>query len=262
MTTPLERLTARAEVVKLARVLGEPQDRFDFLLDAPPADICALREQMTDALQGAHHTVLRKLVSAAGLLPVPVLATVAQKAFGPLLSARLAGMLDGDRGVAIALKLPPPFLADVAAELDPRRATHIIAELPVATVTAVSRELRRREDWITLGRFVGGVPAEISEAGLAELNERQVLEVAFLVDDKSALGTLVERVPAGRHAAFVRAADEYDLWHALFDLLAQLDDDLRARVVSAGLDSADVGDDLRERARAQAERLEVDALLA
>lgn len=256
MTGALERLAARAETVKLARAVGQPEERFAFLHDVPPADIRALRDQMTEALHGAHQPVLRKLVSASGLIPVPVLATLAQKAFGPLLSARLAGMLDGDRGVAIAQKLPAPFLADVAAELDPRRAVHIISALPAATVTDVSRELRRREDWITLGRFVGGVPAEIAEAGLAELNERQVLEVAFVIDDKSQLGTLVERVPGDRYDAFVRAADEYDLWHALFDLLAHLDPGLRATVVSRGLD-----DDLRERARTQAEALGVASLL-
>ncbi|OLT44088.1 hypothetical protein BJF85_20450 [Saccharomonospora sp. CUA-673] len=257
MTDALDHLAARAEVVKLARVLGQDEERLAFLYDVPPADIRALRDQATDALQEAHQSVLRKLVSAAGLVPVPVLATLAQKAFGPLISARLAGMLDTERGVAIAQKLPAPFLADVARELDPRRAVHIISGLPVATVTDVSRELRRREDWITLGRFVGGgVPTEITEAGLAELNERQVLEVAFVVDDKSGLGAVVERIPDDRHVDFARAADEYDLWHALFDLLAHLDDELRATVLAQGLD-----DELRERAQERAETLGVTALL-
>ncbi|MBB3661674.1 hypothetical protein FB384_000578 [Prauserella sediminis] len=258
MTEALDRLAARAEIVKLARVLGVSEQHLEFLQDVPAADIRTLRDQATETLHSAHQSVLRKLVSASGIIPVPVLVTLAQKAFGPLLSARLAGLLDGDRGVAIALKLPAPFLADVAAELDPRRAGHIISGLPPDTVAAVSRELRRREDWITLGRFVGGVPAEIAEAGLAELNERQVLEVAFVVDDKSSLSALVERQPAERCAAYAHAADEYDLWHALFDLLAHLDDDLRERLVAAG-----VGEDpdLSARARERAAELGVESLL-
>lgn len=261
MTEALDRLAARAEIVKLARVLGESEEHLSFLRDVPAADIRTLRDQATEALHSAHQPVFHKLVSASGIIPVPVLATLAQKAFGPLLSARLAGLLDSDRGAAVALKLPAPFLADVAAELDPRRAVHIISELPPATVTDVSRELRRREDWITLGRFVGGVPAEIAEAGLAELNERQVLEVAFVVDDKSSLGTLVERQPAERCAAYARAADEYDLWHALLDLLAHLDDDLRARVVAAALTSDD-DPGLYTRGHAHAVELGVESLLA
>ncbi|GAA1190347.1 hypothetical protein [Prauserella alba] len=259
MTEALDRLAARAEIVKLARVLGESEQRLEFLLTVPAADIRTLRDQATEALHGAHQPVLRKLVSASGIIPVPVLVTLAQKAFGPMLSARLAGLLEGERGVAIALKLPAPFLADVAAELDPRRAGHILAELPPDTVAEVSRELRRREDWITLGRFVGGVPAEIAEAGLAELNERQVLEVAFVVDDKSSLSTLVSRQPTERCAAYAHAADEYDLWHALFDLLAHLDDELRARLVAAGLDE---DPELRSRAHEAAADLGVESLLA
>ncbi|MBB3053352.1 hypothetical protein FHS23_004401 [Prauserella isguenensis] len=258
MTGALDRLAARAEIVKLARVLGQSEQRLEFLRDVPAADIRALRDQATEALHGAHQPVLRKLVAASGIIPVPVLVTLAQKAFGPLLSARLAGLIDGDRGVAIALKLPAPFLADVAAELDPRRAVHILSELPTATVTDVSRELRRREDWITLGRFVGGVPPEIAEAGLAELNERQVLEVAFVVDDKSSLSTLVARQPAEQCAAYARAADEYDLWHALFDLLAHLDDGLRERLVTAGLDE---DPELHSRAHEAAADLGVESLL-
>lgn len=260
MTEALDRLTARAEIVKLARVLDESEQRLEFLQDVPAADIRTLRDQATETLHSAHQSVLRKLVSASGIIPIPVLVTLAQKAFGPLLSAHLAGLLDGDRGVAVALKLPAPFLADVAAELDPRRARHILSELPTATVTDVSRELRRREDWITLGRFVGGVPVEIAEAGLAELNERQVLEVAFLVDDKSSLSTLVERQSAEQCGAYARAADDYDLWHALFDLLAHLDDDLRARVVAAGLPPDD-DPQRRTRAHHRAAELGVESLL-
>ncbi|GAA1228915.1 hypothetical protein GCM10009676_09240 [Prauserella halophila] len=259
MTQALDRLAARAEIVKLARVLGASEERFEFLQDVPAADIRTLRDQATETLHTAHQPVLRKLVSASGIIPVPVLVTLAQKAFGPLLSARLAGLLDGDRGVAVALKLPAPFLADVAADLDPRRAGHILSALPTATVTDVSRELRRREDWITLGRFVGGVPAEIAEAGLAELNERQVLEVAFVVDDKSSLSALVERQSTARCAAYARAADEYDLWHALFDLFAHLDDTLRTRVVTAGLAE---DPELRARAHERAAELGVESLLS
>ena len=44
----------------------------------------------------------------------------------------------------VAAKLPTEFLADVAVELDPRRASDVIAGMPAEQVAAVTRELTRR----------------------------------------------------------------------------------------------------------------------
>ncbi|MFD2397038.1 hypothetical protein ACFSVJ_09810 [Prauserella oleivorans] len=107
MSDALDRLSAHAEVLKLARVLGEDPDRFGFLLDVPAGDIRVLRGQVTEALHGAHLPVLRRLAGASRLLPAPVLAVMAEKAFGALLSARIAGLVDADRGADIAGRLSP-----------------------------------------------------------------------------------------------------------------------------------------------------------
>ena len=82
---------------------------------------------MTETLYDADGGSLGRLAAASRLLPAGLTATIGQRAFGPLLSARLAGLLDPDRAVDVAAKLPPPFLADVAIELDPRRASELIA---------------------------------------------------------------------------------------------------------------------------------------
>ncbi|MFD2397039.1 hypothetical protein ACFSVJ_09815 [Prauserella oleivorans] len=97
----------------------------------------------------------------------------------------------------------------------------------------MSRELRRREDWITLGRFVGNVPADVAAAGLDVLTEPDLLRVAFVLDDTSTADVLLSRVPGERYPRLVHAADEHDLWHALFLLLSRLGAETRRRVVRA-----------------------------
>ena len=125
-----EALEARAEILKLARVLGREAGDLDYLEQIPSADIRALREQVTDVLFRAHGQALSRLAAASKLLPVGLVATIGERAFGPVLSARMTGMLEPARAVEMAAKLPVTFLADVAVNLDPRRASEVIAKIP------------------------------------------------------------------------------------------------------------------------------------
>ena len=176
---------ADAEIRKLARVLGVPPERFGYLRTVPPADLRRLREQVTNTLFDAQLGVLERMAAASRLLPSPLLAKLAVKAFGPLLSARIAGLVDSGRGVEVAKRLPPPFLADVAAELDPRRAAGIIAGLPTPLVAAVATELARRADWITIARFVDHLPEQAIAVSMKAVPEQALPQVTALLDDPS-----------------------------------------------------------------------------
>src|SRR5436305_8288287 len=120
-------LAVKAEILKLARVLGYDAAELGYLNEASAEDIRQLREQVTDMLFTAHGHTLGRMAAASRLLPIGVLALIAERAFGPMLAARMAGMIEPSRAVEIAAKLPPGFLADVAVELDPRRASDVIA---------------------------------------------------------------------------------------------------------------------------------------
>jgi AcrR family transcriptional regulator len=187
-----------AEIRKLARVLGVSPDRFGYLRDVPAADVRLLREQMTSTLFDAHLGVLERMAGASRLLPSPVLAKMAEKVFGPLLSARIAGLVDVSRGVDIAKRLPPRFLADVAAELDPRRAAGIIAGLPAPVVVAVARELARREDWITIARFVDTLPERGIVASLEVIPNEALPQVAEMLDDPARVRYVLDLRPEHR----------------------------------------------------------------
>jgi hypothetical protein len=187
-----------AEILKLARVLGVPPERLDYLRGVPVADLRLLRDQVTSALFDAHLGVLERMAGASKLLPSPLLAKLAERVFGPLLSARIAGLVDVGRGVDIAKRLSPGFLADVAAELDPRRAAGIIAGMPAPVVVAVARELARRRDWITIARFVDTLPETTITASLEVIPDEALPQVARMLEDPARVHYVTDLLPQHR----------------------------------------------------------------
>lgn len=258
MTGALEALEVQAEIGKLARVLGESEKRFDFLRTVPARDIRRLREQATDALFDADLAALRRMALASKLLPPGLLAGLAERVFGPLLSARMAGLVDPGRALDIAGRLSPAFLADVAAEVDPRRVGHLVRGIPRGTISAVVGELHRRQDWITLGRFVTHVPNETALVGLSALDDAALLRVMFLLDDKDRAVEVLALLPQERHRAMVHAADEHHLWPPLFALTLRADASLRQALLG-GIQA--LGQQARHRANEQAREFGVSELL-
>lgn len=255
MTDALAALETDVEVRKLARALGTDAERFGFLAELPAEDVREFREQAAAALFDAHTPTLRRMAAASRLLPVPVLAVMAQKAFGPLLAARMAGLVEPGRGVEIAARLPTPFLADVAAELDPRRAHRIVSGVPSATAVEVTVELERRRDWITLARFVEHVPDRTAEAGVERIADASLLRVAVMLDDKTRADALVARLPRHRKAGIVSAADEHGLWPELFAVLSRLGDEVVEPLADA---ATELPPEVLSRASTEASRLGVD----
>jgi hypothetical protein len=235
MSRAAELLQAHAEVMKLARLLGREPDELAYLERLAPDDLRTLRDSVTETLYDAHGSALSRLAAASRLLPASLTATIGQRAFGPLLSARLAGMLDTDRAVDVAGKLPAPFLADVAVELDPRRASDLIGAIAPALIGQVTAELVARREYVTMGRFVGHLSDEAIAAALATMDDAAVLRVAFLIEDKSNLSRLFARLPQGRHQGVVTAAADEGLWLEALDLLSHLHARQRQEMILAAM---------------------------
>ncbi len=227
-----ENYAAEAEILKLARVLDVEPARLAYLARVDADDLQAFREQVTDTLFDANAAALQRMALAARVVPVGVLAKIAEKVFGPLLCARIAGLVDVGRGVDVAKRLSPHFLAEVAAELDPRRASAIISRIPLDTVLAVAGELARKEDWITLGRFVGHLPDLTVRRALEQIDDPSLLRIAFVLDDKRRIDHVVGLLPAHRLGRLVTAASaDEDLWTPALDLLTHLSEARRATLV-------------------------------
>jgi hypothetical protein len=191
MNASADALQARAEVLKLARILGRNPVTVAYLERVPLEDLRLLREQVTDVLWSADGHALSRLAAASRLLPAGVSANISQRAFGPLLTARLAGLLDPGRAVDVATRLPASFLADVAIELDPRRASRVIAQIPPEHIAGVTRELIAREEFVTMGRFVGHLSDEALAAALATMDTGELLQVMFVLEEPERIDFIV-----------------------------------------------------------------------
>ena len=217
-----ETLEARAEILKLSRLLGRQADGFAYLEGMPSAEIRLLREQVTDVLFTAHGPALSRLAAASRLLPVALVATLGEKVFGPVLSARVAGLLDPGRAVEMASRLPIGFLADVAIELDPRRASEVIGRIPPEQIAAITRELIGRGEYVTMGRFVGHLSSDAIVSAVGVMDDTALLRVAFVLESKDSLEDLVGVLPSERLDGIIEAAANADLWPEVLDLLGHL----------------------------------------
>ena len=135
----------------------------------------------------------------------------------------------------MATKLPPPFLADVAVELDPRRASDLIASIAPALIGQITAELVARREYVTMGRFVGHLSDEAIAAAVATMDDEAVLQVAFVLEDQSQLSRLFAKLPKGRSAGVIAAAAHEGLWLEALDLLNHLHKRQRREMVLAAL---------------------------
>jgi hypothetical protein len=225
-----ERLEARSEVLKLARVLSVDQHELEFLRELPSAELREFREQVTNRMFDSSSKLLARIGAAAKLVPSGLIATVAQRAFGPLLCARAAGSVDPRKAIDVVRRLPPGFLCDAAVEVDPRRVAEIIAEVPKDVVVPVAAELGRRQEYVTMGRFLAFVPDHAIVAAIEVLDDEAMLRTAFVLEHKERLDHAIGLLPAERLPGILRRATELGLWPEALDLLDHLSDARRGPI--------------------------------
>jgi hypothetical protein len=214
-------LEARAEVLKLARLLGTPPERLHYLERVPAAAVRELRERAAVIFHEDDRR-LGRVALAARIPPVAMTAWLAQHLVGPLLCARIAGLLDTRRAVDIAKRLAPDFLASLAMNLDPRRARDILFALPPELIGRVAAELERREEFIAMGRFVGHLTDAGLEACFAVLEDASLLRISYFVEEKDQLDHVVGLLHPERVRGAIRDAAPADLWPQALDLLTRV----------------------------------------
>ncbi len=233
---------ARTEVVRLARLLDRDPAELDDLARAGAGDLRALREQVTDVLFDADRPQLQRIVSAADRLPLPLVAQIGKRAFGPLLCARVTSLLEPARAHALGERLDPPFLAELTAELDPRRARAVVAAVPRGLALTVAGERGARGEVVRLARYVGELDDATLLAAIEVVDDAALLGVAVLLEDKSRLDHLMQLLPPERLRGILEAATDDDRWADALDLLGHLGPAQRALAaqVTCELDDADL----------------------
>ena len=228
-------LAQRAEVLKLARVLGTPPSQLEYLHQLDAGVIRQLREQASATLFDAHRKLFQRIAATTKLLPAQLIAVIAEKAIGPLLCARTTGLLAPERAVEIAKRLRADFLADLCIELDPRSARNVIAAMPGDRVVEVSRELARRGEYITMARFVDCLDDDAIRATINDLRDDEaLLRIGFFVEDKQRLSDIIDLLPRERLLNIVRVAagGDAELWPEALAMINSIEEAQRRQMAN------------------------------
>ena len=229
-------LEARAETAKIERLLSAD---LDFLVKVPAEDLRALREQIVERLFDGDRRRLQPAADAGRLLPTSLLASLGQRALGPMLCARLSGLIDPGRAVEVARHMPPEFLAQLSAEMDPRRATAVIARVPGDLVVATAREMSANGEFVGMGRVVGHLPADVLQACVDAVGDEALLRTAFVLEERDRLDAIVAGLSHERLVAVLRLAHVKDLWPEALSLVEHLTEARRLAVAEAALAAGD-----------------------
>jgi hypothetical protein len=227
-----EARASRAEVRKLARLLGVDEAELAFAAAAPPDQLRRFREQATDALFDDDRGGLRRAAEAAKLLPEGVLVRIAGGALGPTLCALLAGHVEPRLAVLIALRLEPAYVAQVAARMDPRRAVEVVTALPPERIRDVAAEMAGAGEHVAMGRFVAHLSDEALGACLEVLGGADIVRIAFVLEGKDRIERVVELLGDARVDALADEAAGAGLDDEVADLLAHLPPKLRRRLAA------------------------------
>ncbi len=214
---------SRAEAIKLARMLrfqaGEPPA---YMEGIPADELVAYRDAVAELLYDDEMTLMRRMVDAAPLLPAPMLANVAEHALGPIICARLLGLLAPERAAEIARHLSTEFVAEVAAELDPRCAVDVVTALPDEQVLKIAVTLADSHEYVAMGRIVTHLGQGALADCIEELTDEDLLRIGFVLDDKSQLAQLVEVVGRERMQRMLGDADSLGLAEEAQDLIEHM----------------------------------------
>lgn len=229
----MSRLARKAEILKLARVLGVGEADLAYLHGSDAESIRSFREQASARLFDADEARLKRVAAASKLLPIPLIALIAEHVFGDLLCARVAGLIAPERAADLAQRLRVGFLADVTLQIDPRHVREVIKRIPVSRIVEVGLELARRGEFVTLARFVDYVSTDTIRAVMDKLPDNAaLLHVAFFVEDKTRLNDLDGFLPETRlrEIIFLAADESQDLWAEALALMNYVDPEWRKRL--------------------------------
>lgn len=234
-----ESLEIRAEIAKIARLLGTEASELPYLEAIKPEGLIKFRDQLVDLFYGGEVGGLQRFVGPSKILPSSLIASVTQEAVGPVLTARIAGLVDPSQAIAVVGRLPTEFLADVAVEIDPRRVPGIIGGLDSDVMHEIAVQLIKRKEYVAIGRFVAYVSGEQLADTFDIAKDVDLLQIAFVLEDKDHLSLAVSLLPDKRLRGIMRAAGKNDLWAEAIDLVLHLDDEQYIRVIDMVAEESD-----------------------
>ena len=225
-------LETHSEIVKLARLLdADPQD-IDYLAEVSPEALRNLRRSLLDRFYGGTDEGIQRFAKIGNLLPAKVIAQLTKEAVGPVMAARIAGLIDPKQAAAVVGNLSPSFVAEIATHIDPRRVEPVIGRLPDDQVIKIAQKLIDRKEFVTMGQLASFVSDEILNAAFVYASDDALLQVAFVTEDKTRLSDALKPQSDERITNIIRTAVFTNLWPEAVDLLTQLSDEQYLRVIN------------------------------
>lgn len=198
-----------AERRKLARLLGDVDPaELAFLDGIPVEELRDYRLRLTDAIYDLDVGAVRRTAEASRLLPVALLATIGERGLGPLVCARVCGLLDLDRAVDVAARLPAAFCAHVAAELDPRRAVELVSAMSPDRILEIALQMVALGEHVAMGRFVGSLPEPTLRRCVAALPDADLLRIAGVLEDSGRIEEIAAMLGPTRMASLAAGAGD------------------------------------------------------
>lgn len=225
-------LETHAEIVKLARMLDAAPAEIEYLDEISPEALRNLRRSLLDRFYGGTDEGIQRFAKIGNLLPAKVIAQLTKEAVGPVMAARIAGLIDPKQAASVVGNLPPAFVAEIAIHIDPRRVEPVIGRLPDATVTKIAKSLIDRQEYVTMGQLASFVSDEILNETFKYASDEALLQVAFVTEDKSRLSDALAPQTDERITNIIRTAVFTSLWPEAVDLLTQLSDEQYLRVIN------------------------------
>ncbi|MBV6492610.1 MAG: hypothetical protein LDLANPLL_00605 [Turneriella sp.] len=221
------------EIEKLAHVLKVPTERLHFLRSLSMEDFQVLNQTISDRLLTDSSNVWSKLAGVAKFMPNFINAQVAKSILGPNITANLTYHIDTKHAVSIAKSLNIDFLAEVAENLVPARAKHLIEAFPMEVLVNLTRVLTREKKYFTMGAFVDYMDVEKIHALSKEIPDTEsLLRVGLYTQNKEHVAKLLDGFADEKIIELVETAQRKDLWPAVIGLLAHFSDAQHQRLAS------------------------------
>lgn len=226
------KLETHAEIVKIAHLLQLEPSEVEYLAACEPKTLVDLRLKLVELFYGDENSNLKRFAKVGNLLPTSIIAGLTKEAVGPVLAARIAGFVDPKQAAGVVSKLPPGFVVDIAVAIDPRRVAPVISRLDTQTIEVLAFKLVDREEYVTMGQFIGFAPEETLRAVFNYASDEALLQTAFVAEDKERISVALAPQTDQRIASIIKTAIAKNLWPEAMDLFSQLNDEQYVRVIN------------------------------
>ncbi|ADG98786.1 hypothetical protein Srot_2337 [Segniliparus rotundus DSM 44985] len=193
---------ATAQIHLLADLLGVPPEKVGHLERLGPQNLAQLRMRISDLKFDAQQKQVQMIGKAAPIVPDPVIATLAEKVVGPVVSAAVANSLAKDhahRLNGLLRRLRVPFVAQTLRYLDPRAIPALTAAVPMRVWAPAVRRLLADGHYASAAVLVEQSPVDLLIAVEREVDDRAAIArtLAYTTDSQK-LEELLAALPQER----------------------------------------------------------------